>query len=122
MADITWAHVTDHAAELATVDVDAQTDILAYVNSSLVSAEFGGEDSSTYKLARIYLAAHTATLGPVSGGAGAAGPVTAEAAGGLSRSYGFIASMTIAGYDSTSYGRLFAQLVRRSPARAGRVL
>ena len=121
MAAISWTDVTNHAAELSSVSSGAQSDILAYVNTVLVPGEFGGEESPTLKLARIYLAAHKATTGPASGGAAAAGPVLSEKAGELSRTYALIQA-TQGEFSGSSYGSIFMDLIRRSPARAARLL
>lgn len=119
MADIAWSNVVDFAPELSGIDADAQTDILAYVNDELDVALFDGESGPKTKLARIYLAAHVATGTLTGSSGGAAGPVTAEAEGGLSRSYG---SMSAALSDPamlalTPYGLRFLGLVNTSAAR-----
>lgn len=121
MADITWADVTGIAGELTAVPVSAQTDILAYVNTTLAVAMFGGEDSPKLRMARIYRAAHMATL-LTSGGSVTAGPVTSETVGAnsISRSYG-AGSGSSSDWDSTPYGRQYAMLVRTSSARWPRV-
>lgn len=123
MADIDWDDVLAHAAELTTTSADARIDILGYVNTTLVADEFGGESTASYKLARIYLAAHFASIAGL-GAAGAAGPVTQESVGGVSRSYAqpFSSMGTPASLDSTAYGKAYRQLVRRSYARAPVVL
>lgn len=113
MADITWTHVTNFAAELADVATDARTDILAHVNTCLDVATLGGEDSALVKLARIYLAAHMGTLARPASTGEVAGPVTSESAGALARSYGSIAELSSGAlYGSTEYGREFSRLVR----------
>jgi hypothetical protein len=111
------------APELSTVPTAAQDFILEYVNQALVVDIFGGEGSPKLRLARIYLAAHYGSLFG-SGGSGAAGPVTSESAGGLSRSYGFASSFVFNddALGSTVYGRNYLGLVRTSPARAPVVL
>jgi uncharacterized protein YfaP (DUF2135 family) len=121
MAAIAWADVTAHAAELSTVAVGAQTDILAHVNTAFAVSVFGGEDAPKLKLARIYLAAHMAKSGKLAA-SGAAGPVTSETADNISRSYAVaMASSGSDTWSSTGYGRLLAQLVRTSSARLPRV-
>lgn len=117
---ITWRDVIAVASELSAVDEEAQFDLLAYVNNALAVAEFGGEGAPALKLARVYLAAHMATIGPASSGAAVAGPVISESAGGLSRSYALVGGVTSGSFDTSAYGRVFADLVRRSPARAPR--
>jgi hypothetical protein len=122
MASIAWTDVVDHAPELSTVDTDAQTNILAYVNTAMTVDEWGGESSPKLKLARIYLAAHYGTV-TSQGGAGAAGPVTSETAGSLSREY---ASYSPAGsdplLDTTPYGKAWRSLARTTKARAPQVI
>ncbi len=118
MADIVWTDVTDFASELSTVDSDAQVVILAYVNDALSVSAFGGETSPKLKLARIYLAAHVGTLSR--GGTPMAGPVTSETDGTIARSYAARAIANPSDWDSTSYGQLYAALVRTSRARLPR--
>lgn len=102
MAAITWTDVTNHAAELASVAVGAQTDVLGHVNTALNVTLFGDETSPRLKLARIYLAAHLGTMGNLGG---VSGPVSSESAGGLSVSYAVW--MTNSLLASTSYGRAY---------------
>ncbi len=118
MAAITWSDVLAFAPELSGVVSGAQDDIIDYVEDAIVSGEFGGESSPTYRLARIYLAAHYGTV-TVNGSNGAAGPVIGESAGGLSRQYAaFSPTGSDALLDVTPYGKAFRSLLRRSPARA----
>lgn len=122
MADITWTDVTNHAPGLSSVSAGAQTDILAWSNDLLSVDEFGGEAAANTKLARIYLAAHSGTLALL-GASGAAGPVTSEKAGGLSRSYGgALGAAASSDYGSTVWGQQFVALCRTNPSRAGLVL
>lgn len=118
MAVITWAMVVDHAPHLSTIDADAQTDILAYVNTALRVSVFGGEDSPKLKLARIYLAAHLATMGRQAGSGGglAGGEITSESVGSISRSYAGASSgaTSEAGLGSTVWGRSYLALVKTS--------
>lgn len=118
MAPITWTNVTDHAAELASVAVDAQTDYLALANTFLNVGMFDGEDGPRTKMARIYLAAHFATLDRLRG-TSIAGPVVSESRGGLSRSYANLTQMSLASglFGQTTYGQNYATLVRTSRAR-----
>ena len=124
MADITWTHVTNFASELTGVDAAAQTDILSFVNTELDATECGGESSARYKMMRVYLAAHLATLTTGGSAASAAGPVISEKAGDLSVGYAQLASSGDWDVllDSTSYGKMYRMLLRTSPARAWRVL
>lgn len=123
MAAITWDNVTDHAPELSTVDSDAQDDILAYVNTVLAVVKFGGEDSPRTKLARIYLAAHFASLASL-GGSGSSGPVIEEEVGDIRRRYAEIggSSETGADFNRTTYGQSFLAIVRASSARGPQVI
>lgn len=112
MADITWNHVLDHYPELSTIDVDAQVDILAIVNTEMLNPTmFGGENARTYKLARIYLAAHICAM-ELMGADGAQGPVTSESAGGLSRSYASSGSSDT--WEMTAPGKLLSGLGYRA--------
>lgn len=109
--------VVDIAAELSVVDADAQTMILAYVNQALAVDEWGGEDSPTYKLARVYLAAHYGTV-TLQGGNGPAGPAISQTVGGITRIYmnnSPVGSDPVMG--KTPYGNSFLSLLRRSPAK-----
>ena len=127
MAAITWAHVVAHASALATVNADQQADLLAFVNAHVNAGAFGGEDAYRTKLARVYLAAHLASLpgaGVASGGAHAAGPVTSESTGGVSRSYAAAASSAGAGggtWGETIWGRRYLALLNGSRAAWPRV-
>lgn len=118
MAAILWSHVTDHAPELAGVAIDAQTDYLALANTFLNVSMLDGEDGPRTKLARIYLAAHFATLDRMRG-TSTAGPVVSESRGGLSRSYANLTQMSVASglFGQTTYGQNYATLVRTSRAR-----
>lgn len=128
MTAITWGTTVTPAPDgdivrrvpsLVSVNVGVQDDILAVVNTALDTRLFElGELDPRLKLARIYLALHFAT-GDVNNAAGAdgpAGPVTAESAGGLSRSY---ASLGVNDplLGETYWGRRFLELVR--PKRFG---
>lgn len=118
MTAITWSDVTNKAAELADVAVDAQTDYLALANTFLNVSMLDGEDGPRTKLARIYLAAHFATLDRLRG-TSIAGPVVSESRGGLSRSYANLTQMSLASglFGQTTYGQNYATLVRTSRAR-----
>ncbi len=116
MADIIWSDVEAVAPELSTVDSNAQSMILAYVNDALSVSAFGGETSPKLRLARIYLAAHVGTLSS-HGGNPTAGPVTAESADNISRSYATRAIANPSDWDATSYGQLYMALARTSGAR-----
>ena len=121
MAALAWSDVVNHAAALSPLDAEAQTDLLAYGNGVLVPNDFGGETGAPLKLARIYLAAHFATLAKSTASASVAGPVTSESGGGLSRSYGTVIGAA-SSLGETRYGRMFAALLARSPGRGPVVL
>jgi hypothetical protein len=113
MSAIVWADVVNHAAELSGVAAGAQTDILAHVNTTLNVSVFGGEDSPKLKLARIYLAAHIATLQSLGG---SSGEIQSETVGGVSYTYA-PGSTTGGSFESTSYGQQYSALIRNSIAR-----
>lgn len=128
MAAIVWANVTAHASALAGVDPAQQADLLHLVNTRLNVAVFGGEESATTKLARIYFAAHFASLpgdGVSSGGSTVAGPVISESTGGVARAYATLndsgGNGDAAGWDETVWGRRYKLLLRGSSARLPRV-
>lgn len=122
MAAIAWDDVTARFpsdAALAAVDPDAGA-AWAELANGLSASYFGGEDSAKYKTARILYAAHFALGGGMSGdGAAVAGPVISESEGGVSRSYAHTSAAIAASHGTTSYGRLFDELVRSSPRRVG---
>ena len=115
MAAIDWTNVTGHAPRLSSVPVDAQTDILAYVNGALDVDVLGGEESAAVKLARVYLAAHFGSVELAEGGRGR-GPVVSESSGRQARSYG---PATASQLEQTADGRMYLQVIRTSPARVG---
>jgi hypothetical protein len=121
MAAITWTDVTNHDSSLSSVDANAQTDILAFVNAALDVACFDGEGGPKTKLTRIYLAAHFATLANVSSG-GSGGPVTAESLGDESRSYGSFFAMSSSALAATGYGIAYLSMVNTSAAKAPMLL
>jgi len=126
MASISWADVLDFASVLATVPVGQQTILLALANESLNVAAFGGEDAAKTKLARIYWVAHFASLpgaGTTAGGAAAAGPVTSETTGGISRAYASLSSSGSSGesWSETLWGRRYLEILRGSRAAWPRV-
>jgi hypothetical protein len=117
VAAITWDMVTAFAPELATFASGAQDVLLAYVNDALNVNLLDGEDGSKTKLARIYLAAHVATMSKRGGGA--AGPVVSSSAGGLSRSFAVIATGGNSSYGATTYGSLYLDLMATTTSRLG---
>lgn len=121
MASITWPNVVSIAAELSTVSADAQTWILAHVNTYYDVDTYGGEDGSQLRLMRLFLAAHLASmLGTSSGGSGGGGgTVTSESGGGLSVTYASSTLVTASNQLSeTSYGRTLESMTRNGLARA----
>lgn len=114
MAAITWTDVTNVAPELSTIAVAQQTALLLLVNDYLDPNTWEGEGSQKLTSGRAYLAAHLATLGKRKG---VNGMLTAEAGGGLSRSYGMLTNPTM--YSLTTYGEIFAMLAKSTVARAG---
>lgn len=119
MAAITWTDVEAHAPELSTANATVQADMIGMVEQILVAAEFGGEDDYRYRMARIYLAAHLATVA-ASGGAMATGGVQSERVGDVSRTYSTTTLLDPDSLDSTAYGRAYRAIVRISPARSPR--
>lgn len=108
MIDIIKSDVTDFAGELATgVSDNAWTRILAFVNQVDLSSVDSDEDRA---LARIYLAAHLAKQ-TKSGASAAAGPVTSESAGGIRRSYGFVAMSNSTSLGKTNYGQMYLEIL-----------
>jgi hypothetical protein len=102
--------------------------ILGMVEEKVEPASFGGEASQQFLLARALYAAHFGKrhLMAASGGAGsaAAGPVISQSEGGVSQTFANVSGSSgsgSAGSDlgTTMYGRMFADLVRVSPGRAG---
>lgn len=118
MTAIVWTDVTAHAAELADVGLAAQADYLSLANTFLNVSMLDGEDGARTKMARIYIAAHFATLDRLRG-TSVAGPVVSESRGGLSRSYANLTQMSVASglFGQTTYGQNYATLVRTSRTR-----
>lgn len=118
MAPIAWTDVEAVSSPLASVVVAQQNAILAMVNVKF-AAVFDGEDGPTTKLARIYVAAHFASL-PGSGEQRPGGAVTAETRGGLSRQYApppAGAGAYEGTWSDTQWGRRYLQLLLGSKAR-----
>lgn len=108
MAAIIWTDVVSLAPELASTGATTQNDILAYVNVALNVAIYDTESGPTIRLARIYYAAHMATLARRGGN----GALISSNAGGLER--GYAAPIMGSGMSSlllTSYGQAFRQLI-----------
>ena len=85
--------------------------------NNLSSSSFGAE---IYTYARMLVAAHHATRNSA-GGSAPAGPLTSEAADNISRSYAASANGSASDWSSTSYGQLYATLVRTSRGRLPRM-
>lgn len=128
MAAITWGDVLAIAPSLTTITETARADIVGHVNEMVAASEFGGEDSYTYRLARMQLAAHLGTLikrGSAGGGSAATGAVVSESVGGISRSYAQSAASddsSTSGLSSTPYGLAYLELLGASPASCGFVV
>lgn len=128
MAAIIWTDVTAVAPALSTLAVGAQTDILAYVNEeALDSGCLGGDDGFTYRLARIYLAAHFGTISQAASLANGAEGVNSETSGGNSITYGngnYERNYLVIGdrMASTPYGSAYLNLIRSSPYRGPLVI
>jgi hypothetical protein len=116
-AAIVKSDVTDAASELATSAIptaNAWTDILAYVNT--FDLTLTGEDAQTDRMAKIYLAAHMATM-EKRAASNAAGPMTSESVGGIRRSYGLLAQFASdSSLKSTRYGQLYLEILGASLA------
>lgn len=123
MAPIVWLDVSTVSSPLAAAALGVQTDILALVNTGFPSLPevLDGEDGIKTRLARIYIAAHFASL-PGAGDQRPAGAVLSESRGGLSRS--FQGPATPGGdiiWNDTQWGRRYLQILRGSRAAWPRV-
>lgn len=130
---VVWDDVLGVAPELTATAASGRVDILAYVNNigsgTLPTATSGcgviggggngiggGDNGIQLRLARMYLAAHIATIS-IRAASGAAGPVTSEAAGGLRISYGLTSVLSgDPGLSTTLYGQFYLTIVRSSLA------
>lgn len=113
---ITWKDVVGFAPELNTVGSPAQNIILSIVNGAGLNVDnFGGEDASLTKDARILYAAHIATLQKRKG---TGGLIASQSEGGASQSYAY-PWLSLRLLHATSYGMLLAQMIQGTPARAG---
>jgi uncharacterized protein DUF4054 len=115
---IVWTDVLAHAPELSTIAVSAQADILALVNDAIQESAWGS--SFRTKLARIYYAAHLATVSRSLSGAG--GPIVSESEGGVSVTYATPQQITTTELGESRYGRLYLELRRHLSGRVGMVL
>lgn len=120
MDDIEKEDVTDFAADLGNVTDNAWERILAFVNQVNLTAVDSDEDRA---MARIYLAAHLAKMSSATGAAAsAAGPVTSESAGGIRRSYGFVAQTSSSSLDLTRYGKQYLEILNHTMAHGPMVI
>ncbi len=120
MSAITWANVTDEAPELATgISSNAQAAILDLVNTKLVTAGYDGEDGRKTFFARVYSAAHMATLLKRRGFAGFR---SSQSAGPVAESFAQVQLPRLGSYGLTSYGILLEMITASSAHRAGLVL
>lgn len=119
MAPIAWVDVVAVAPELATgVDPIIQADIISYVNTELSVEGFGGEDSTNYRMARMFLGAHLGSINRQVGSSSSGQTVTSETAGRISRSFAQQSS-DAALLSSSPYGRTFHELVMSTPGLRG---
>lgn len=121
MAAIVWSDVTAHAGELTTryTNTTAQNDLLDLVNNTTNVSLIDTESGFKTRLARIYMAAHLATMELRKG---AAGVLTEQSAGPLRRGYQLLQGMTKSELSLTSYGCNYLAIIKRSAARGGAVL
>jgi hypothetical protein len=122
VAAIVWTDVSGAFpgdASIVNAAVPAQTITLSIVNGSgLDAANFGGEEADLTKSARIFYAAHIATL---IARRGIGGGIASQSEGQASQSYwNAFASPRL--LHTTGYGQLLAQLIMGTPARAGALL
>lgn len=125
MAAIIWTDVLDLAPEVTSVDAQMQTFILADANNRFDVDVFGGEGATKLHLARVYLAAHLATL-VLRGNSvptGQVGPVTSQTVGPFSESYAQPSyGSNPSDLSSTTYGQMLKGLIWTSTARLPFVL
>ena len=111
--------MTGVAPELSSGPTGAQSVFLSIANGAGINvANFGGEDASLTRDARIFLAAHFATL---QRRRGAGGAISSQSEGGASQSYwmGFASPRLL---HLTSYGQMLIQIIMGTPARAGTLI
>jgi hypothetical protein len=117
VAAIAWSDVTGFASGLTAVGAGARTDILNWVNNEgLSAANFGGEDSYRYRLARIYLAAH---LGELALPQTASDAVASKTVSRDSLSVTYASATTPDLLIATQWGGLLKDLIEASPAAVG---
>lgn len=102
------------AAKLVDVSDLAWVMILAVANE--FDFEACDETENATRLARVYLAAHLASVS-LRASAGAAGPITAQSAGQVRISYGLLAQAAgTNSWASTEYGQMLVALIGQSGA------
>lgn len=123
MSAIVWSDVLAHAPNDASLQgyasVTGQTDLLDFVNNTTNVSLLDTETGYKTRLARIYMAAHLATMELRRG---AAGMLSGTTAGPLSRQYMLLQGMTKSELSLTSYGCNYLAIIKRSAARGGAVL
>ncbi len=112
--------VLNFASQLSTLDDNVWVDVIRYANEIDLS-ELGETDQTT-RMARIYLAAHIATIAKQANSSSsssiAAGPVISEAAGLVRRTYAAISNSTSSttALSSSRYGQMYLEILTRSLA------
>lgn len=108
---VSWDDVIAIEPLATDVDADAQTLFLATAALLVDADEWGG----LYDKGVLYMAAHLGLLSAwsLAGAGGAAGPVTSETLGPMSRSYAnlFQASATDGVLGTTKWGKLYLMLL-----------
>lgn len=114
MGDIIKGDVTGFASGLSAVSDPAWVQILSYVNQYQLTS---CESDVDRRLARIYLAAHLATMqlrSNTQGATGASGPLISEAAGDVRNAYGFISLTNRGALGLTTWGLLYLEILEAS--------
>lgn len=96
-----------------------QTDILNFVNNTTNVNLLDTESGYKTRLARIYMAAHLATMELRKG---ASGLLSEKSVGPLRRGYQHLEGMTKSELSLTSYGCNYLAIIKRSAARGGMIL
>jgi uncharacterized protein DUF4054 len=113
VAAITWSNVTAIVPGLSSIAVEVSDAILEWVNAQVASSAWGGDDSVRYKMVRVFLAAHLATLGPWStGGVGVSGRVTSKTMSATSASVTYQQKLTTEALQMTEWGQMYAWMIR----------
>lgn len=112
MDNIIKADVLAIAPELSSMTDQAWLDLLTYVNEF----DFTEVDTEqTVRMCRILLCAHYGSRG-IRSSTGVAGPVVGEAAGGVRRTYGLVATAggSLGELGSTMYGQTLMSILSMS--------